>query len=308
MIEFDLRQLEYFVYAARTGSYSQAARELFVTPQAISRSIQMLESKIGMRLFDRTSSGIELTEFGAACLEPARHALDALHELQDIANATRAEASCAITMGIHSLCFEENGGSIKRSDLSKYQKAHQQTELTFVEMAGGSIVEAVLAGSIDLGISVPPRTNADKLDRVWLKDFAVAALVSAWFPGHFAPASDHVTIKQLGQGELVLFTEETEYNDSLLGAARAAGVSLPVSSLKISPHGDMAFLTGSQMYVTRPLQHSLRTVHDERLRILPILDERGRQIQMPLEILTKHGTILTQAERDLITFVVQRYR
>lgn len=308
MIEFDLRQLEYFVHAARTGSYSQAARELFVTPQAISRSIQTLESRIGMRLFERTPSGIELTEFGAMCLEPARHALDALYELQGMADSARADESRPVTMGIHSLCFEENGGSIKRSDLSAYQKAHEQTALTFVEMAGGTIVEAVLTGAIDMGVSVPPRVNADKLERVRLKDFAVAALVSAWFPGHFAPASDHVTIDQLGQGELVLFTEETEYNESLLDVARAAEVCLPVSSLKISPHGDMAFLAGSQMYVTRPLQHSLRTVHDERLRILPILDGHGRQVQMPLEILMRRGTILTHVERDLMAFVAQRYR
>ncbi|MEE8717314.1 MAG: LysR family transcriptional regulator [Coriobacteriales bacterium] len=308
MIEFDLRQLEYFVVAARTGSYSQASRELFVTPQAISRSIQTLESKIGMRLFERTPSGIVPTDFGRECLEPARHALDALYELQGMADKVKACSSRTVTMGIHSLCFEENGGSIRRSDLWDYQKKHEGSSLTFMEMAGGAIVEAVLEGTIDLGISVPPREKAEEFEHMRLKEFDVAALVSEWFPGHFAPANDQVTIEQLSNGEFVLFTEETEYNNSLLDAARAAKISLPISPLKISPHGEMSFLTGSNMYVTRPLQHALRTVHDGRLRILPIVDERLRRIQMPLEILMKRGRAATYAESELMDFVAKRYR
>ena len=47
-----------------THSFSAAARELYVTPQGISKSIDKLEKELGVPLFARTRTGIELTAMG----------------------------------------------------------------------------------------------------------------------------------------------------------------------------------------------------------------------------------------------------
>ena len=308
VIDFDFHQLEYFVCAARTGSYSQAARELFVTPQAVSRGVQLMEARLGMKLFERTSNGIVPTDFGTACLEPAREALDTLQRLQDMATNFRQNTVATLVLGVHSLCFRENGGSIDRNDLLAFQKDHGALSLSIIEMPGDTIIRSLQEDSIDIGISVPPRDCSERFERVFLKDFVISAVTSKQFGGHFAPADDHVTIEELTRGELVLFTDKSDYNDFLVNRAREANLALPVSSLWISPHGDMHFISGTRLYAIRPQQHAMRTIHDPDLRILPIRDEQGAEIHMPLEILMKKGRIAAAVEEDVLAFIRSCYR
>lgn len=60
------KQLEYFLVLCRTRNISTASDELFLTRQALSKSIQALEREVGAQLFIRTSTGVELTEAGTA--------------------------------------------------------------------------------------------------------------------------------------------------------------------------------------------------------------------------------------------------
>ena len=56
--------LKYFLAVARLGSLSEAAHILKTSTSTVSRRIAMLEKKLGVRLFDRKSSGYALTESG----------------------------------------------------------------------------------------------------------------------------------------------------------------------------------------------------------------------------------------------------
>ena len=265
---------------------------------------------MGEKLFERTPSGIVLTEFGQACLQPAQEALDALGCLRDIgASRIKAKEKPSVVLAIHSLSFKENGGSLDRADLLAFKQAHDdEAAFSFVEMSGSSIMQALRQGTADFGITVPPIGTGDEFAIRALRRFSLAALASREFEGHFAQRDDWVTLDELHQGELVLFTDEMEYNSFLMNCAKQAGRELPVSSLRVSPHGDMGFLANSQLYAVRPLQHALRTVHDERLRILPIYDDAGQPVDMPLGILMKAGRVPTKPEETLLAYVASFYR
>lgn len=58
-----------FEAAARLGSFSDAARELNVTREAVSRQIRALETHLGLSLFDRTANGTELRSWGRSYYE-----------------------------------------------------------------------------------------------------------------------------------------------------------------------------------------------------------------------------------------------
>src|ERR1700761_6436171 len=66
------RQLRYFLAVAESGSFRHAARQLYVTQPALSRSIKQLEASLGVRLFERSTRGTELTGAGFAIVEPAK--------------------------------------------------------------------------------------------------------------------------------------------------------------------------------------------------------------------------------------------
>lgn len=66
---YDPRDLFPFVKAARLGSFSAAARALQQTPSAVSKSVARLESDLGVRLFNRNTRQLQLTDIGSAFFE-----------------------------------------------------------------------------------------------------------------------------------------------------------------------------------------------------------------------------------------------
>ena len=69
----DLRQLTSFIAVAEEGQLSKAAARLCLSQSPVSRHIQSLEADLGVRLFDRTAAGMELTQAGKTLLGDARN-------------------------------------------------------------------------------------------------------------------------------------------------------------------------------------------------------------------------------------------
>lgn len=73
-----LDSLMIFVQAAQHRSFSVAARELGLSPSAVSRAVQRLEERLGSRLLNRTTRSLSLTENGAVFYETCRQILSDL--------------------------------------------------------------------------------------------------------------------------------------------------------------------------------------------------------------------------------------
>lgn len=63
------QRIRYFLTAAETGSFSKAAGRMYVSPQALTKQIGLLEDELGGILFDRSPQGVKLTAFGEYALE-----------------------------------------------------------------------------------------------------------------------------------------------------------------------------------------------------------------------------------------------
>ena len=101
-----LANLESFVRSAETGSFSAAARLLALTPAAVSRNVAMLERNIGVRLFQRSTRKLSLTEAGESFLASIGGNLEALQTAISAVTTERGEpagvlrVSLAPTFGI----------------------------------------------------------------------------------------------------------------------------------------------------------------------------------------------------------------
>jgi len=73
-----LANLESFVRSAETGSFSSAARRLALTPAAVSRNVAQLERNLGVRLFQRSTRGLTLSEAGERFLQSVQGGLDSI--------------------------------------------------------------------------------------------------------------------------------------------------------------------------------------------------------------------------------------
>jgi DNA-binding transcriptional LysR family regulator len=84
-----LVELNAVVAVATHRSFRAAARELGMSPSALSHAIAALEERMGVRLFNRTTRSVSLTEAGEQFLTKVRPALREISEAMDVANAFR---------------------------------------------------------------------------------------------------------------------------------------------------------------------------------------------------------------------------
>ena len=89
----DVTSLRLFCEVARLGSFAAAARQGDVDPSSVSRTIALLEQELGVRLFQRTTRRLSLTEAGDLYLRRVEAIVDELDRARDEAQAVSIEPS-----------------------------------------------------------------------------------------------------------------------------------------------------------------------------------------------------------------------
>ena len=102
----ELRSLKLFVDVARRGSFAAVARENGVDASSVSRMIALLEDELGLRLFQRSTRKMELTEAGELYLHRVEGLVDELEGARDQALALSAapagqlRLTCSVSFGL----------------------------------------------------------------------------------------------------------------------------------------------------------------------------------------------------------------
>jgi DNA-binding transcriptional LysR family regulator len=144
----ELRQLEHFVAVADEQSFTRAARRLSYVQSALSVSIQSLERELGVRLFDRTTHSVALTDAGEAVLPYARETLASAEQTRDVAAAVKGLLRGTVRIGImQSFAFLDVGDL-----LGRFHRRHPEVEIQLRPSAGGSqaLVEELRRRDIDI--------------------------------------------------------------------------------------------------------------------------------------------------------------
>jgi DNA-binding transcriptional LysR family regulator len=143
----ELRHLRYFIAVAEELSLRRAAQRLHVSQPALSQQISDLEDELAIKLFTRNSRGVELTEAGRTYLTGGRRVLalakEAAEQAQEAAKGERGR-----------LLIGSSGATISLSIgvLARFRELQPLVEITLLHMNNRAQVEAVLNGSIMLGI------------------------------------------------------------------------------------------------------------------------------------------------------------
>jgi DNA-binding transcriptional LysR family regulator len=144
----DLASLALFIRIAETRSITKAAELCHIALAAASRRITQLEDQFAVQLLYRTAKGVELTPAGHALLGRARQMM------QDV-DAMRAEIS-DYSKGVKGMVrVHANASALAQylpDDLASFAVAHGEIKVSLAEERSVAIVEAVHAGTADVGI------------------------------------------------------------------------------------------------------------------------------------------------------------
>ncbi|MET4658276.1 LysR family transcriptional regulator [Streptomyces sp. PDY-4] len=184
----DLDSVRTFVAAADAGRFQEAADELAVTQQAVSKRIAALERGLGVRLFTRTSRGAELSIDGQAFLPHARELLRV---------AERAVSS--VRPGRRPLRVDVLASRGAMTGLMRgFHRAHPEIELDVVMLPPiETALAAVRSGAIDAtfrAVAAPGLPLPEDIESVRVLDEPLQLLTG---PGHALAGVRSVTVAEL---------------------------------------------------------------------------------------------------------------
>lgn len=156
----NLDHLVYFLAVIKHGSFSDAARHSYVTPQTVSKAIRDLERELGIPLFVRTNRGIAPTPFSLDFASRSERVIAEYRELQDFARRYRKmenqETSGTVKVAIASAgerCtfFREEDFSAFRADYPNIQLEirNHPSEVCLSAFREGFVDAAILLGTCD---------------------------------------------------------------------------------------------------------------------------------------------------------------
>jgi LysR family transcriptional regulator, carnitine catabolism transcriptional activator len=149
-MEVSTRQLRAFRLAAQHHSFARAAEALFITPSGLSVLIKELESRVGFRLFDRTTRHVELTPHGRELLAVIHRSLQELDAT--IANIGRSAKrnQQSISLGTTPLV----AANILPAAMREFRKQRPDVRIQLFDADLPTLIQMVEVGKLDMSLGI----------------------------------------------------------------------------------------------------------------------------------------------------------
>ena len=141
-----LRHFKIFIEVCNTMNMTEASKSLFISQSAVSQAIAELEKYYGIRLFERLSRKLYLTQAGEKLLSYARHMLrmsmEAENDMKQLRESSLIRIGASVTIGAH----------ILPKMVSRFNRTYPQAEIEVFEDNTEAIEKLILNDDIDMGL------------------------------------------------------------------------------------------------------------------------------------------------------------
>lgn len=156
-MNYSLRQLRVFVTVAQARSFSRAGEIIGLSQSAVSHSVKELETQTGVKLLDRTTREVVLTEAGQQLAMRLERLLDELNSTlrdvgrlgQQLSGTVRVAASQTISAHLIPQCIAESNHRYPDIDFVLHDRPQQW------------VLESIRQGDVDFGIVIDPGAVSD---------------------------------------------------------------------------------------------------------------------------------------------------
>jgi DNA-binding transcriptional LysR family regulator len=152
MVDLDTRLLRAFVTVAEELNFTRAAERLTIAQQALSAQVQQLETRLGAKLFERTTRKVAMTEAGGLLLPHARAVLEALDAGIEELEAAQRATGAVLRVGLSGTAMVP----VASETMRRFSERHPDIRLV-VSNAGLNQPSAGLhEGTVDVAFVRPP--------------------------------------------------------------------------------------------------------------------------------------------------------
>jgi len=151
-----MTSLRLFLQVARTLSFSETARLANLSQPALSRTIRLLEEDLGVKLFDRNSRNVNLTDSGAALVPTVeRLTSDFDTAFQELSQTFQGLRGRVVVGALPSVAAD-----LLPRVIARFQAMRPHVEIVIRENLTGSLFQNLHDRLVDLSITTPPQANA----------------------------------------------------------------------------------------------------------------------------------------------------
>ncbi|MFI0897013.1 LysR family transcriptional regulator [Streptomyces sp. NPDC020983] len=253
--DLDLRLVRYFTVVAEHRNFRRAADALHLAQPSLSRQIQRLEERMGVRLLDRTKQGSHLTEAGRIFL-PQAHAL--LHAARQAVATTRA------TVGPDEFTIGYTGGLVVTAAARELRNRRPDAEVRTLHLDFSQVRAALLDYRVDVVLTREPFPT-DQLRVTALYEEPRVLLVPTF---HRLAGRTSVTVDDFADEALVRYTDAA-YDAFWRLDPRPNGRPAPEGPLVTSAADKLELVAGGQALALAPA-HGEHTPLRHDLAAIPV--------------------------------------
>ena len=218
----ELRQLEYFRELASTGSINEAARHLNMSQPPLSYQIRQLENELNVKLFDRTSKGVTLTEAGKLLYDRSGNLLE-------YARSTELEVSKTGKKRILRIGLTPTTVDTIMPYISQFSKKNPDVNFEVHDGITYSLYQYLLDGIIDISVARTPL----RLDEVSYTELCSEPMIAVSAPENTASS---LKLADLLHRPLILYRR---YEELIMNTFHAQNMNPDIFCVCDDPRGAM---------------------------------------------------------------------
>lgn len=263
--------LEYFIKVYEKKSVTAAAKDLFITPQGLSKTIKQLEIDLETELFYRGSRGVEATEYGEVLYARAKHICYLVEDLKkeiSVMSGSKSVLNIVVTYSASS--------ALPFNLLFGFPKENSNIQMKLKEVPDEYQIERLFEDEeVDVGL-VMVNEKFDICDYELMLEGEIVIVVSK---DHYLAKKDEISIMELENEPLVLKLVEAGEEHSFVSKCLEYGFT-PQVKYEIGNIVTAHMLCRSDGLVAISVDYIENSIKDDNLKVIRLKEKINQNIYL----------------------------
>ena len=287
----DVKQIKYFLEVSKTGSFTSAAKKLYISAPGLVKSMDKLEEELGVRLFVRMRTGVSLTPAGHVLSRYARPYIQQhehiFGEVKKAGSQREARVEVCMTPGLLSF--------FPRDFLSRFIVGNPDVALSTHNYALKELHEALLLCRETIGLYFG-NIDDSSLEVLFHRKTSLHVLMSQ---NHPLASRSNITLKDLRQCKIIVVNNDPVVADALCRRLEAAGCTVQIMLDSLEWTQAIELITGAD-YISFCLPRN--DPSNQLIKTRPV-DDLDLTVDFNMAVL--RGVALSDAEKRFVDYVVK---